>query len=171
MAQSALPSTDHTTAPPLVIDGEVLPVVDATPKPLQYPPAVLEDGPRVYDVTATRRTCACGKDGTEYSHGGFTCDQVLQIAARVEGGTEQAKREASRRPLLIAAAVVGGLLVVGGAAAAAWLLVSSVVAMVAAVAAWLQAHWAGLVVGVVLLGLFGGGAAKCAGIHCGGCGG
>jgi hypothetical protein len=58
---------------PVVVDGEPVSLAEAMPRHLLYPPAV-------------RQVCACGEDGTAYSHGGFTCAEVLEIRARVEAG-------------------------------------------------------------------------------------
>ncbi|OLT12248.1 hypothetical protein BJF78_24615 [Pseudonocardia sp. CNS-139] len=62
-------------------------VIDLDPTPLRYPPAV-------------RETCACGKDGTPFSHGEipgphgrilrpFTCDEVLADRAIAQAIAER----------------------------------------------------------------------------------
>lgn len=70
---------------PEVVEGELVSLVDVMPRPLQYPPAV-------------RHTCACGKDGTPYSHGAtetrppLSCAEVLAIRARVEADVAREQR-------------------------------------------------------------------------------
>jgi hypothetical protein len=57
------------------------------PQPLQYPPAVVAAAPR----------CICG-NATDRGHGGFTCDEVLAIGARVTfGRLSRWKRLRARR--------------------------------------------------------------------------
>ena len=80
MADPAVPRPAPVADPILRVDDEVLSLADALPHPLQHPPAV-------------RQTCRCGKDGSPFAHGlipgrtrPFTCDEVLEIRARVEFG-------------------------------------------------------------------------------------
>ncbi|GAA3068507.1 hypothetical protein GCM10010464_35900 [Pseudonocardia yunnanensis] len=73
---------------PIVIDGEIL------PSPLEFPPAI--------PASPVRITCPCGKDGSDYAHGGigdrvpFTCDEVRAIRRRVESGAAQPRRAVRR---------------------------------------------------------------------------
>lgn len=61
-------------------EGEFVVLADVAFQPLAHPPAV-------------RHRCACGKDGTAYSHGhnpvtghrALTCAEVLEIRSRVGG--------------------------------------------------------------------------------------
>lgn len=68
--------TTHAEPEPPVLDADVIavdgvPIEQLMPQPPQYPPAVHGQG-----------SCRCGKRSVE-AHGGFSCDQVLAIAARV----------------------------------------------------------------------------------------
>ena len=72
---------------PVIVDGEVISLAEVMSRPPQYPPAV-------------RPMCACGKDGTPYSHGAdaetghraLTCAEVLEIRARVEAAQAPRRR-------------------------------------------------------------------------------
>jgi hypothetical protein len=82
-----------------VVEGELVPLVDAMPKPMEHPPAV-------------RPSCACGKDGQPYSHGllpgrkrAFSCSEVLEMRARVEAA---APRE-QRFPVRLVSRLMGGV--------------------------------------------------------------
>ena len=39
---------------------------------------------RTGQTVSLRKTCKCGKDGTQYSHGPFTCAQLSELRARIE---------------------------------------------------------------------------------------
>ena len=78
-------SIEQQTAPVValalpVLDAELVSVdvlADVMPQPLRYPPAVIEREP-VFPI------CRCGKRaGDDYAHGGLTCQEVLDIRARV----------------------------------------------------------------------------------------
>lgn len=80
--QPSNPPTE-TPDPPVVVLGEVI------PRPLEHPPAI----PESFVLT----TCRCG-NVTDRGHGAiggrrpFTCAEVLEIRARVDGDTARGRR-------------------------------------------------------------------------------
>jgi hypothetical protein len=75
---------------PEVVEGELVDLDALNPQPLQHPPAL-------------RVVCACGKDGTPEAHGynpitghrALTCDEVLEIDARVKADQARGRRSLS----------------------------------------------------------------------------
>lgn len=68
--------TTHAEPEPLILDAELVDDL-MTPQPLRVPATV---GPTYAELVETG--CVCG-NATNYGHGGFTCDEVLNIRARV----------------------------------------------------------------------------------------
>lgn len=140
---------------PAVVEGELVPLADAMPRPLQSPPAV--------------RGCVCG-NVTIRGHAGRSCAEILAIRAQVEADSQVPAWRSYVLPVLgrtAGLAAVAAVVVVAVLAVAA--IVAAIVGVLAEVVAWLSATWpalAAVAVGLFLLTL---GGAKCAGLHCGGC--
>jgi hypothetical protein len=80
-AERELPILDAEAveAPPIDLDK----LLD--PQPLRYPPAVVETAVGPTYAELAENGCICG-NATARGHGGLTCDQVLNIRARVVFG-------------------------------------------------------------------------------------
>lgn len=139
--------------PPFVVEGELVDL-DAlvAPQDLKYPPAV-------------RPRCACGKDGSPKSHGGFTCNEIIAMRLDHENAD---RRSRLARPWLI----TGGVVLAGAGVVASVvvliLTINTIVALATTAGSWFATYWPAIVITLVILLLMGGGA-KCAGLHCGGC--
>ncbi|WP_219413945.1 hypothetical protein [Pseudonocardia nigra] len=146
-------TTEHE--PVLVVDGDVVHVDGLPmPRPLAHPPARVPRSPA---------WCRCGKRDAA-AHGGFTCDEVRGIAARVRADEARQARPRVAGPAAGVLAVVAAVVLIALAIVAAVSL--RLTGAVAAVTAWVATWWPLALVGLLFLG---GGAATCAGLHCGGC--
>jgi hypothetical protein len=135
---------------PAVVEGPVVDLDALIGQPLQHPPA-----------TRSQVSCLCGK-GSIAAHGPFSCDEVLQIRARVQAD------EAAPVWRQYVVPVAGGLIALAAGGLLVWAVVAGVAALVGAVtiaAAWVSEYWPLALLGLLLLG----GGTACVGLHCGGC--